>query len=174
VWGCDICVIFECSGLGGGGGWGRVGCTVVGLGGAGNVGGINLASFVVRSSKNYYNRSSTTAVSFSRSILTSVYVSLRHITIISSPLSSILVSVFAVLRNTIILFVLPRGGRCTCAFIGDRYVFSAFNSERRSYMSGASNTNLFSSGIDILLNFFMSITLLRYPIAKLSVFYQLS
>ena len=54
----------------------------MGLGGAGRVGGMRLASFIVRSPKNYSRRSSTTAGSLSRSIFTSVRVSLRHMTII--------------------------------------------------------------------------------------------
>jgi hypothetical protein len=132
------------------------------------------ASLVVRSSRNYWRRSSTTAVSFSRSILTSVVVSLRHITIISSPLSSILVSVCVVLLYTNILLLLPRGGRCTLAVSGDRCVFKAFNRDRLSYVSGASRTRRFSSGRDILLNLDMSMALLRYPNAKFMVVRQLS
>jgi hypothetical protein len=163
-----------CVGLRGGGGCGWVGCFVVGLGGAGRVGGMRRTSFTHRSSKNYYRRSSTTAASFSKSILTSVWVSFLHITIISSPLSSILVSVLIVLRYTCILFILPSGERCTFALIGDLCVLSALNSARLSYVSGAAITNRCSSGIDILLNLLMSITLLRYPNAKLIVFYQLS
>ena len=78
------------------------------------------------------------------------------------------------LRYTSILFVFPSGERCTFALIGDLCVFSALNSARLSYVSGASITNRCSSGIDILLNLFMSITLLRYPSARFIVFYQLS
>ena len=121
-----------CVGFRGGGGCGWVGCIVVGLGGAGRVGGMCRTSLAHRSSKNYSRRSSTTAVSFSRSIFTSVWVSFLHITLSMSPLSSILVSVLAVLRYTSILFVFPSGERCTYALIGDLCVFSALNSVRLS------------------------------------------
>jgi hypothetical protein len=87
------------SGLGGAGMGGRMSDVVAGVGGVGSVGsvgGTRLASFSIKSSVNCYIRSSTTAVSFNRSILTSVCVSFRHTTINSSPLSSILVSVWAV------------------------------------------------------------------------------
>jgi hypothetical protein len=60
------------------------------------------------------------------------------------------------------------------AVSGDRCVFSAFNRDRLSYMSGASRTRRLSSGRDILLNLDMSMALLRYPSAKLMVFRQLS
>jgi hypothetical protein len=84
------------SGLGGSGMGDRINDVVAGVGGVGSVGGTRLASFSIKSSVNCYIRSSTIAVSFNRSILTSVCVSFRHITINSSPLSSILVSVWAV------------------------------------------------------------------------------
>jgi hypothetical protein len=82
--------------------------------------------------------------------------------------------VWAVFLYTIILFYLPICGRCTRAVSGERWVLRAFKSERRSYVSGASNTNRLSSVSEILLNLVMSIALLKYPIAKLSVVYQLS
>jgi hypothetical protein len=119
-------------GLGSVGGGGRMGAVVVGVGGVGSVGGIRLASFTLKSSVNCYTRSSTTAASLSRSIRTSVCVSFLHITINSSPLSSILVSVCAVFLYTSILFCLPTGERCTRTVSGERWVFSAFNSDRRS------------------------------------------
>jgi hypothetical protein len=114
------------------GGGGRMSDVVAGVGGVGSIGGIRLVSFTVKSSVNCYMRSSTTAVSLSKSILTSVCVSFLHITINSSPLSSILVSVWAVFLYTSILFCLPTGERCTRAVSGERWVFSAFNNERRS------------------------------------------
>jgi hypothetical protein len=163
-----------CVGLGGGGVGGRIFCVFGGRGGYGSVGGMCLASLITKSPRNCYNRSSTTAVSLSRSILTSLCVSLRHITIISSPLSSIFVSVYAVLLYTNVLFFLPNWERCTCAVKGDRWVFNALSKKRLSNVSGASKISLRSSGIEIRLNLVMSIVLLRYPIARFTVVYQLS
>jgi hypothetical protein len=83
----------------------------VGLGSAGSVGGVRLTSFISKSSKNYSIRSSTTAGSLSRSMLTSVWVSFRHLTIIWSPLSSILMSACTVFLSTNVLFYLPLGDK---------------------------------------------------------------
>jgi hypothetical protein len=61
------------------------------------VGGISLASFTVRSPRNYSNLSSTTAGFFNKSIVTVKYVSFLQKIMISSPLSLTLVSVFLML-----------------------------------------------------------------------------
>ena len=130
VWvrGCGRCVCVVVGGLGGGayagyvrgGAGGRAGCiVVVGLGGVGRVGGMRRVSFISRLSRNYSRRSSTTAGSFSRSILTSVRVSFLHITIIWSPLSYILTSACSVFLCTNALLFFPRGDRCTLAMSGD-------------------------------------------------------
>jgi hypothetical protein len=147
---------------------------VGGLGGCGNVGGISLVSFIVRSPVNYSILSSTTAVSFSRFILTYTALSFLQNIINSSPLSSTFVSVFTMLLYTSVLFAFPMGDKCTHALIGDLYDFIAPNSVRLSAVSGASITSRFSSGTDILLNFLRSITLLKYPSAKLTIVCQLS
>jgi hypothetical protein len=116
------------------------------------VGGILLASFTVRSPRNYSNLSSTTAGFFSRSIVTVTHVSFLQYMIISSPLSSTLVSVFLMLLYTLILFFLPSGDKCAYARRGDRCSFSVDSRNLRSAVSRASITRRFSCGTDILLN----------------------
>jgi hypothetical protein len=111
----DVCV-----GFGGGDGCGYGCCILVGLGGAGRVGGMRLTSFISRSSRNSSRRSATTAVSLSKSIFTSVWLSFLQLTIIWSPLSSIFTSACIVFLCTNVLFLLPRGDRCTLAVSGDR------------------------------------------------------
>jgi hypothetical protein len=150
-----------CVGFGGGDECGCVCCILVGLGGAGRVGGMRRTSFISRSSKNSSRRSATTAVSLSKSIFTSVWVYFLHLTIIWSPLSSIFTSACIVFLCTSILFLLPRGDRCTFAVSGDRWVYSALTKDRRSYMSGATSIRRLSVVWVTLLNFDISITLLR-------------
>jgi hypothetical protein len=82
-----------------------------GLGGYGSFGGTSLTSFIVRSPKNYSILSSTTALSFNRSILTCISESFRQSTINSSPLSSTLVSVLAMLLYTNALLDFPTGDK---------------------------------------------------------------
>jgi hypothetical protein len=72
------------------------------------------------------------------------------------------------------LFFLACGDKCACAIIGDRCVFSVSSKYLLSTRSGASIISLLSSGTCTLLNLVKSITLLRYPNAKLTVTLQLS
>lgn len=86
-----------CGGCGSGG-WkcgfwaGCAGCGGAGL--VGNFGGISLASLTSSIPTYCSNLSYTTAGFFSKSILVSTCVSFRHMSMISSPLSTTFVSVF--------------------------------------------------------------------------------
>jgi hypothetical protein len=137
-------------GCGGGGivGFGGFG----GLGGAGRVGGILRASFTAKSPKNYSILSYITACSLLKSIYVYMYVSFRQDMIISSPLSSILVSVLTSIPYTIYLFFLLCGDKCTYTSMGERYVLNESSKNLLSAKFGASITRRFSFETEILLN----------------------
>ena len=59
------------------------------------------------------------------------------------------------------LLLLPCGERCTFTVSGDHWVCRALNKVRRSYESGASSIRRLSVARDTLLNFDMSMALLR-------------
>jgi hypothetical protein len=72
------------------------------------------------------------------------------------------------------LFFFSSGDKCACAFNGDLCSFNAPSNILRSAVSYAAITKRFSYGTDILLNLLMSKTLLIYPNARFTVYYQLS
>jgi hypothetical protein len=164
-------------GIGRVGGFGCCVAGVLGWGGSGrfgNVGGISLASLTARSPMYYSILSSITAGFLCRSNFIYTSESFLQYTIISSPLSSTLVSVFLILWYIVILFFFISGDRWAHTFIGVLYSFRAPNSILRSARSGAARTRRGSYGAWILLNLFMSIILLMYPNVIFIVYCQLS